>query len=206
MAVFKLLNSMFMNEWPTGEGCPTFTNCRNAGTRCLSCYVPQDGRGPTEYLPIDKKIKHPTTVAWEQERAAARKAAKRSAASQRGKASRRKGQRVEREVAKLTGGQRVPLSGALRGHLSNDVVLPDGLKVEVKYRTAGLATLYKWVLDEVEKPDAVVVKAPNQPFLVIQTYEQWAAGRQPVAVDLAKLADAYRLLGEALGMDERRRP
>lgn len=200
-----------MSSGPTGEDCPTFTNCRHAGARCLSCYVPEDGRGPTEYLPIDKKIKHPATVAWEQERAARRKVQKPSEAAQRGKRSRRKGQRVEREFAKLTGGQRIPLSGALRGALSNDVALPTalgGLKVEVKARKdgTGFKTLYDWLLDDVEKPDALILKADNKPFLVVQTYEQWAAGRQPVAVDLAKLADAYRLLGEALGMDARRRP
>jgi hypothetical protein len=193
-----------MTNWPSGEACPVWANCRHAGGGCLGCYVPEEGRGPTQYLPRDPKILHPATIQANAERAARRKAAKQSAAAKRGQANRRKGQRVEREFAKLAGGQRIPLSGALRGALSNDVALPPdlgGLRVEVKYRTAGLTTLYKWVLDDVEKPDAVVVKMPTQPFLVIQTYEQWVAGRQPVAVDLAKLAEAQRLLNEALDGD-----
>lgn len=48
------------------------------------------------------------------------------------------------------------------------------------------------------KPDALILKADNKPFLVVQTYEMWAAGRQPAPVDLKKLADAMRLLEEAI--------
>lgn len=141
----------------------------------------------------------PAIEAKRKERAAQRKAQRQSDAAKRGRANRRKGQRVERNFAKLTGGTRVPLSGALRGELSNDVALPNGLKVEVKARKDGWRELYRWVLDEVEKPDAVVLKADNRPWLVVQTYEQWAAGRQPVAVDWAKLAQARALLDEAIG-------
>lgn len=187
-----------MANWPTGEGCPTFTNCANAGLACTGCFVPDDGRGPTAYVPRDTKVKHPATLAWEEERAARRKAQKQSEASKRGRASRRKGQRVERDFAKLTGGQRIPLSGALRGNLSNDVALPDGLKVEVKARADGWREIYRWILDDVEKPDALVLKADNQPFLVVQTYAQWAAGRQPAPVDLKKLAEGLRLIEEAM--------
>lgn len=185
----------------TGDACAVRGNCRQYPARCLGCFFPEDALGPTQYLPRDPKIEHPLTTQLKAERATRRKAQKRRAASQRGKANRRKGQRVERDFAKLTGGQRIPLSGALRGTLSNDVALPPelgGLKVEVKYRSAGLATIYKWVLDAVEKPDAVVVKAPNQPFLVIQRYDQWAAGRQPAPVDLKKLAEGLRLIEEAV--------
>ncbi len=173
-------------------------DCRNAGAQCLGCTWPDEAIAPTAYLPRDPAHVHAVVAAARDARRRARQAAKRSAASQRGRASRRKGARVERDFAKLAGGARVPLSGALRGSLTNDVALPDGLRVEVKYRTTGLATLYKWVLDEAEKPDAVVVKAPNQPYLVIQTYDMWAAGRQPAPVDLAKLSEARRLLEEAL--------
>jgi len=185
-------------SFATGEGCQVKDACRNYPAQCWACVFPSEGLRPSEYVPRDPAIEHPITTALKAERAATRKIAKRSEAAQRGKANRRKGQRVERDFAKLSGGQRVPLSGALRGELSNDVALPDGLKVEIKYRTSGLTTLYKWVLDEAEKPDAVVVKAPNQPFLVIQTYEQWAAGRQPSPVDLKKLQTALRLLEEAI--------
>ncbi len=121
--------------------------------------------------------------------------------TQRGRANRRKGQRVEREFAKLTGGRRIPLSGALRGSLSNDVALPPelgSLKVEVKYRTAGFKLLYRWVLDADEQPDAVVLKAPAQPFLVVQTYDRWVAGRHPLPLDVDKVKTAQRLLADAL--------
>lgn len=187
-----------MTDFLIGDACEVRTNCANAEARCWSCAWPEDGLRPSEYLPRDPKIEHPLTTQLKQERATRRKAQKRSEASKRGKANRRKGQRVEREVAKLTGGQRVPLSGALRGSLSNDVALPDGLSVEVKARANGWIELYRWVLDDVEKPDAVFLKADNKPFLVVQTYDRWQAGRQPAPVDLKKLAEGLRLIEEAM--------
>lgn len=161
-------------------------DCRNAGIQCLGCVWEADQIAPTGYLPRDPAHRHPVVQAAQDARRRARQDAKRSEASQRGKASRRKGQRVERDFAKLTGGQRVPLSGALRGSLSNDVALPDGLKVEVKARADGWRELYRWVLDEVERPDAVVLKADNRPWLVVQTYGAWQASRTiaPVEADL----------------------
>jgi len=166
-------------EWPTGEACPVVTNCRNVGSRCLGCYVPADGRGPTEYLPIDPKILHPATVAWKAERAAQRKQAQRTEAAQRGRRSRRKGAQGEREFAKAVGGERVPLSGALGGRYSNDVILPTGLRAEVKRRgPTAFRQLYRWVLDEREQPDLVAIRADGQPWLVIQTLDQWLAGRE----------------------------
>ena len=190
-----------LSAFQTGDACDVRLNCRQYPAQCWACTWPDEGLRPSEYVPRDPKIEHPLTVQLKKDRAQARKQQKQSEASKRGKASRRKGQRVERDFAKLAGGTRIPLSGALRGSLSNDVALPPelgGLKVEVKYRTSGLSTLYKWVLDDVEKPDAVVVKAPNQPFLVIQRYDQWAAGRQPAPVDLKKLAEGLRLIEEAM--------
>lgn len=187
-----------MTDFQPGAACAVYTNCANAEARCLGCYFPEDSLGPTQYVPRDKKIEHPWTTQRKAERATRRKQQKRSEASQRGKASRRKGQRVERDFAKLTGGQRIPLSGALRGNLSNDVALPDGLKVEVKARATGFKQLYDWILDDVEKPDALVLKADNKPFLVVQTYAQWQAGRQPAPVDLKKLAEGLRLIEEAM--------
>ena len=189
----------------TGDGCLVRENCRHYSAQCWACTWPEDALRPIYYLPRDPQIEHPQTTVLKAQRAARRKMAKQSVASKRGRASRRKGQRVEREFAKLTGGARVPLSGALRGNLSNDVALPPdlgSLKVEVKYRTSGLSTLYKWMLDDVEKPDAVVVKAPNQPFLVIQTYDQWAAGRAVADIDFRALQEAYRYLKKALGEEK----
>jgi hypothetical protein len=171
--------------------------CRNAGAYCVQCVWPPERTAPTHYLTRGKPL-HPLVQARVDARKAAQRAGKRSSAAQRGRRSRRKGARVERDFAKLAGGQRVPLSGALRGALTNDVALPDGLRVEVKARKDGFRQLYAWVLDSEEKPDAVVLKADNKPFLIVQTFEAWQASRQAAPVDLAKLAEARRLLEEVL--------
>lgn len=152
-------------------------DCRNAPTRCLECIWPEDAIAPTQYLPRTPGHLHPAVEGAKMARRRARQHAKRTDAAMRGRANRRKGQRVERDFAKLSGGARVPLSGALRGSLTNDVALPDGLRVEVKSRADGWRELYRWVLDEVEKPDAVVLKADNRPWLVVQTYAAWQASR-----------------------------
>lgn len=89
-----------------------------------------------------------------------------------GKASRDKGARGELEFAKLVGGHRVPLSGAVEGY-GNDVVLPNGMKAEVKRRASGFKTLYEWVLDEREKPDIVAFRADRKPWLVTMTAEKY---------------------------------
>ena len=185
----------------TGDGCLVRENCRHYSAQCWACTWPEDALRPIYYLPRDPQIEHPQTTVLKAQRAARRKAVKQSEASKRGRASRRKGQRVEREFAKLTGGARVPLSGALRGNLSNDVALPPdlgSLKVEVKARADSWKEIYRWILDDVEKPEALILKADHKPFLVVQTYDQWAAGRQPLMVDVKKLAEAMRLLEEAL--------
>lgn len=54
------------------------------------------------------------------------------------------------------------------------------------------------MLDDAEKPDAVVLKADNKPWLVVQTYAQWEAGRQASPIDLKKFQAAMRLLEEAM--------
>lgn len=190
-----------LSLFETGDACLVREGCRNYPAQCWACVWPEEGLRPSEYVPRDPQVEHPLTTQLKKERATRRKAAKQSEASRRGKASRRKGQRVERDLAKRSGGSRIPLSGALRGNLSNDVAFPPelgGLKVEVKSRADAWKVLYRWVLDDVEKPDAVVLKADNKPFLVVQTYDTWAAGRQPAPVDLKKLAEAMRLLEEAI--------
>jgi hypothetical protein len=90
-----------------------------------------------------------------------------------GKASRNKGLRREREFCELTGGTRVPLSGAAGGQFSNDVILPNGQKVEVKARKDGFKELYKWIMDEREKPDLLALKADRKPWLVVMTLEEY---------------------------------
>ena len=178
--------------------------CRNAEAQCLGCTWPEEALAPTAYLPVDRAHDHPVIAAEKAARRVARQAAKRTEASRRGRASRQKGARTERAFAKLAGGERVPLSGALRGSLTNDVALPDGLRVEVKARAngAGFKQIMNWLFDEVEKPDALVLKADGKPWIIVQEYSQWAAGRQAVAIDLAKLGEALRLLNEALEREE----
>lgn len=87
-----------------------------------------------------------------------------------GKSQRDKGARGEREFAKLTGGKKVPLSGAAKGY-ANDVELPNGMKAEVKRRKGGFKQLYDWVLDEREKPDIVALRTDGMPWLVTMKLE-----------------------------------
>lgn len=89
-----------------------------------------------------------------------------------GMKSKRKGSGAEREFAKLTGGLRVPLSGAMEG-FSNDVILPNGMQVEVKRRKEMEKTLYSWILDERENPDLVAFRADNKPWIVALTLEKF---------------------------------
>ena len=88
-----------------------------------------------------------------------------------GKSQRDKGARREREFAKLIGGSRVPLSGAMDGY-SNDVK-GLGLEWEVKARKSGFKTLYDWIEDKRENPDAVALKVDNKPWLVCMTLDKF---------------------------------
>ncbi len=81
-----------------------------------------------------------------------------------GKRSKRKGYTGEREFADLTGGKRVPLSGAADG-FKNDVIV-DGLKFEVKRRKDGFKTLYNWLEDDAE-PDALAIRADYKGWLIV---------------------------------------
>lgn len=87
--------------------------------------------------------------------------------------SKNKGSRREREFCELTGGKRVPLSGASGGDFSNDVILPNGKRVEVKARKDGFKELYKWLLDERAKPDLLALKADRKPWLVVITLDEY---------------------------------
>jgi hypothetical protein len=66
----------------------------------------------------------------------------------------------------MTGGERIPLSGAAGGSYGNDVKLPNDWRVEVKRFKTGEKTLYGWILDERERPDAVAFRADNMPWVV----------------------------------------
>ena len=87
-----------------------------------------------------------------------------------GKASKDKGNRREREFARLIGGRRTPLSGAVEGY-KNDV---EGLgwEWEVKARKDGFKTLYNWLLSD-SHPDALALKADRKPWLVVMTLEKF---------------------------------
>jgi Holliday junction resolvase len=100
-----------------------------------------------------------------------------------GRRSRSKGARTERSIAKALQASgiaavRVPLSGAVGGRFSGDIVLPlmgRDLCVEVKARAAGFRKLYSWLADR----DLLIVKADRQEPLVIV--------RLSLAAEIAKL-------------------
>jgi Holliday junction resolvase len=88
-----------------------------------------------------------------------------------GRASRQKGNRLERAIVHLLqdhglGAERVPLSGSARGsylgHLTVPVLGRD-LVVEAKASANGFARLYSWLEDR----DALVIKADRRHALVI---------------------------------------
>lgn len=79
-----------------------------------------------------------------------------------GKSQRDKGNRSEREFAKLTGGERVPLSGAAGGSYTGDVIAL-GMTWECKVRADGFKQLYTWL----EGRDALAVKADRKGWLAV---------------------------------------
>lgn len=92
-----------------------------------------------------------------------------------GAAPRRKGTRAERELARLLGGERVPLSGSAGGSHSGDVVAL-GLKWEAKVRRDGFKQLYAWL----EGRDALAVRADRKPWLIVMpldTFRRLCGGR-----------------------------
>jgi len=76
---------------------------------------------------------------------------------------RRKGSSGEREVAKLLGGSRVPLSGSARGPFSGDVLVPNLGRGEVKRRKDGFRQLYSWLSGK----DFVALRADRREWLVV---------------------------------------
>jgi hypothetical protein len=86
-----------------------------------------------------------------------------------GRKSKQKGNRREREFARLIDGIRVPLSGAQTG-FENDVQ-GLGLKWEVKARKDGFKTIYQWL--EHNNPDALAIRADRKPWLVVMELDKF---------------------------------
>jgi hypothetical protein len=83
---------------------------------------------------------------------------------------------MEREFAKLVGGERVPLSGAAGGSYTGDVVA-DGVLFECKARKDGFKQIYQWL----EGVDAVALRADRKGWLVVlplATYMEIRGGRE----------------------------
>lgn len=84
-----------------------------------------------------------------------------------GRASRRKGDRGEREFAALMGGERVPLSGSQGGKFAGDVDVPYLGRGEVKRRRDGFTSLYRWL----EGKDFLALRSDRQGWLVVMRAE-----------------------------------
>jgi Holliday junction resolvase len=88
-----------------------------------------------------------------------------------GRASRDKGNRLERQLVKILqaagfAAERVPLSGAARGRFRADVSVPllgVDRRVEAKSRGDGFRELYAWLADA----DFLVVKSDRHDPLVV---------------------------------------
>lgn len=84
-----------------------------------------------------------------------------------GKPPRRKGDNGERELARLLGGRRIPLSGAAGGEFAGDVEVPGLGRGEVKRRQDGFKQLYKWL----EGRDFLAVRADRREWLITMRAE-----------------------------------
>jgi hypothetical protein len=88
-----------------------------------------------------------------------------------GRASRDKGNRLERAIVRLLqdhgfGAERIPLSGSTGGSYSGDLTVPilgRDLVVEAKARANGFARLYSWL----EGRDVLVIRADRCDVIVV---------------------------------------
>lgn len=119
-------------------------------------------------------------------RAAAVKAHQASEPYRTGRRSNRKGKRLERELAAIVHGERVPLSGELENY-PNDVIAGGGWRLESKGRGEGLALLYRWL----EGADVLAVNDGAGWLYVarLSDYAQALWSRVPNAPSLDALVD-----------------
>jgi hypothetical protein len=105
-----------------------------------------------------------------------------------GRASRQKGNRVERALVRALqnagfGAERVPLSSAARGRFGGDLSVPllgVDRRVEVKAKANGFRRLYDWLGDH----DFLIVRANRAEPLVVVPFH--------LAVEIAKAAENSR--------------
>ncbi len=84
--------------------------------------------------------------------------------------STRKGKRTELELAHALNGRRQPLSGALGGAFTGDVVAVLAgreMRFESKARANGFKSLYEWL----ERVDGLCLRADRQPWLIVLPLE-----------------------------------
>jgi hypothetical protein len=92
-----------------------------------------------------------------------------------GKASRDKGARNERNIVsdlRAAGviAAKVPLSGAVGGQFSGDILVQNMLRFEAKVRSDGFRELYKWI----DGNYGLFVKADRQPTLTVLRLQDFA--------------------------------
>lgn len=200
-----MADATLRESFVTGSACAVYAVCANAEAQCWACVFPTEGIRPSEYVPRDPAIEHPITTALKAERKQARKQAKRSEASQRGRQSRSTGISGERTVAKLTGGQRQPGSGAYRGSLSNDVVADASLahqQIEAKFGASyPLKTIYEQWLSKWQ----ILFVVGHRTSFIVTTFDWWEL-RQWEGLSVGAVTSKTMKTWEDFLLDEAEKP
>jgi Holliday junction resolvase len=105
-----------------------------------------------------------------------------------GRASRQKGNRLERALVRALqdngfAAERVPLSGSAGGSYTGDLTVPmlgRDLRIEAKSRGTGFNQLYRWL----DGADLLIVRADRQDPLVVVPLK--------LAIEIAKAAENSR--------------
>jgi len=153
--------------------CPVRSNCL-APTACPYCV------GGSEYRPRDRRVAFPDRVAAAQAQQAARRARRAAPGGARARRSVRKGKQGEREFAKLSGGQRVPGSGAFEG-LPNDIrwVPVPGTALRWRAESKRWARIAGWPYRWLDAADVVAFRTPDTPWLFAVRWDTFAVGAPP---------------------------